>query len=59
MQIAEQTRFKTIRREARNIDATLIIGYAIAAIMLTIGIYLGSMSPGTTPGDIASMIVLP
>ena len=59
MQIAEQTRFKTIRREARNIDATLIIGYAIAAIMLTIGIYLGSMSPGTTPVDIASMIVLP
>ena len=59
MQIAEQTRFDTTRREVRNIDAKIIIGYAIAAIMLTIGIYLGSMSPGTTPGDIASMIVLP
>jgi hypothetical protein len=59
MQIAEQTRLETTRREVGNIDATIIIGYAVAAIMLTIGIYLGSMSPGTVPGDIASMIVLP
>jgi hypothetical protein len=59
MQIAEQTRFKTDRREVRNIDATIMFGYAIAAIMLAIGIYFGSMSPGTTPGDIAAMIVLP
>ena len=35
------------------------IGIGLIAILLIIGLYLGSMSPGTAPSDFASMIVFP
>ena len=59
MGIAQQTRFETTQREVRNHDKMILLGYSVFAILLIIGIYLGSMSPGTAPGDIASMNVFP
>jgi hypothetical protein len=59
MGIAQQTRFETTQREVRNHDAMILAGYSVFAILLIIGLYLGSMSPGTAPGDFASMIVFP
>jgi hypothetical protein len=59
MGIAQQTRFESTQREARNHDKAILLGYSVFAILLIIGLYLGSMSPGTAPSDFASMIVFP
>ncbi len=59
MAVVEQTRFETIQREIRNHHATISFGYSIFAIALLIGIYWGSLSSGTAPGDLASMTVFP
>jgi|GEM_PF-3399912 hypothetical protein len=59
MEIAPQTRLETTQREVRNHDKTILLGYWVVALLLLIGLYLGSMSPGTAPGDFASMIVFP
>jgi hypothetical protein len=59
MGIAQQTRLETTQREVRNHDAMILVGYSAVAILLIIGLYLGSMSSGTAPGDFASMIVFP
>jgi hypothetical protein len=57
MEIAQQTRFETAQREVRSRDLTILLGYGAFTILLMIGIYWGSTSSGTTPGDFASMIV--
>jgi len=59
MGVAQQTRLETTQREARNHDAMILVGYSVFAILLIIGLYLGSMSPGTAPGDFALMTVFP
>jgi hypothetical protein len=59
MRIAQQTRFETTQREVRNYDTMILVGYSVFAILLIIGLYLGSTSPGTASGDFASMIVFP
>jgi hypothetical protein len=59
MEIAEQNRFKATGREVRSYDAAIMFAYALLTIMLLIGIYLDSMSPGTAAGDFASMVVFP
>jgi hypothetical protein len=38
----------------------IFLGYSIFPIALLIaGIYFGSISPGTAPGDFASMVAFP
>jgi hypothetical protein len=59
MQIAQQTRFETTRREVRSYDVTILLGYSVFAILLLVGIYWHSMSSGLAPGDLASMTVYP
>jgi hypothetical protein len=59
MEIVQQTRFETAEREVKSHDATILLGYLVFAIVLLIGIYLGSLSSGTAPGDFASMTVFP
>jgi hypothetical protein len=59
MEIARQTRFETTQREVRTRDKTILLGYSVFAILLLIGLYLGSTLPGTPPGDFASMVVFP
>lgn len=59
MEIAQKTRLETARRKISDLDVTILLGYSISAIMLLIGIYLGSMSAGTAPGDFATMTVFP
>jgi hypothetical protein len=59
MEIAEQTRFEITQRQVKNHDAMILLGYSISAIVLLIAIYFGSMSSGTAPSDLASMIVFP
>jgi hypothetical protein len=57
MEIGQQARFKTTQRELRNHDKTILLGYSFFAILLLIGLYLDSASPGTPLGDFASMVV--
>jgi hypothetical protein len=59
MEIAQQTRLETARREVRSHDFSISLGYSVFAILLLVGIYWGSMAAGTAPGDFAFMTVLP
>jgi hypothetical protein len=59
MEIAQQTRFDTIRRKVKSYDVTILFGYVFFAVLLLMGIYWGSMSSGMAPGDLASMTVFP
>jgi hypothetical protein len=59
MDIARQTRFEPAQREVRKHDISILLGYSAFAILLLIGIYWGSMSAGTAPGDFAWMTVFP
>jgi hypothetical protein len=59
MAIAQQTRFEIAADETKSYDIGILIGYAAFATVLLIAIYLGSLSPGTAPGDFAAMTVFP
>ena len=59
MEIAELSRFKTVKSEVRGHDVTILLGYSIFAIVLLIAIYFDSMSSGIAPGDLASITVFP
>jgi len=59
MEIAQQSRFETTRREVRSYDLTIMLGYSGLAILLLIAIYWAAMSSGAAPGDFASMTVYP
>jgi hypothetical protein len=45
--------------KVKRYDATILLGYVALAIVVLIEIYLASMSPGTEPGQFASMIAFP
>jgi hypothetical protein len=58
--IAGQTRFDITQRQVKNHGAMIFLGYSIFPIALLIaGIYFGSISSGTAPGDFASMVAFP
>jgi hypothetical protein len=64
MSIAERTDFDATelgatKREVKNHDTTILLGYSIFAIVLLIAIYFDSMSSGTPAGDFVSMTVFP
>ena len=59
MGIAQQVRVETARRDISGHDVTILLGYSFFVVLLLIGIYWGSMSSGTAPGDFATMIVFP
>jgi hypothetical protein len=40
-------------------DVKIMSGYVVLAIVLLIAIYAASASPGTDPGELASMSVFP
>ena len=59
MEIAEQTRF-TAQSEVKNHNAMIFLGYSIFPIaLLIVTIYFDSISSGTAPGDLASMVTFP
>jgi hypothetical protein len=43
------------KREVKNHDTTILLGYLIFAIVLLMAIYFGSMSFGTPAGDFVSI----
>ncbi len=59
MEIAQTTKFKTAQSEVRSHDMTIMLGYAVFAIVLLIAIYLASLSAGTASADLATMTVFP
>jgi hypothetical protein len=59
MAIAQQVRLEAAPRGVKAYDVTILVGYSFFAIVLLLGIYFGSMSSGTVPGDFASMTVFP
>jgi hypothetical protein len=60
MEIAGQTRFDITQRQVKNHGAMIFLGYSIFPIALLIAtIYFDSISSGTAPGDLASMVAFP
>jgi hypothetical protein len=59
MAIVQQASYETAPRDLKSYDYTILIGYAVSAIVLLVVIYLSSMSSGTAPSDFASMTVFP
>ena len=47
------------RSEVNRYNVTLSFIFVVLAILTLIEIYVASMSPGTAPGDFASMTVFP
>ena len=59
MRIAEQTQF-TAQSEVKNHGAMIFLGYSLFPITLLIAtIYFDTISSGTAPGDLASMVAFP
>jgi len=59
MEIVQQTRFEAAQSEVRTQDMSIVLGYTVFAMVLLIATYLGSMSAGMAPGDLATMTVFP
>jgi hypothetical protein len=59
MEIVQQSRFATAKPQTRSHDATILLGYSIAAIVFLVAMYFASTSSGTAPSDFATMIVFP
>jgi hypothetical protein len=59
MEIVQRAQLKTAQREVRSHDVTIVMSYAAFVIVLLIAIYFGAFSPGTAPGDFATMTVFP
>jgi hypothetical protein len=59
MEIAQQSRFATTKREVRSHDTAILLGYSVLAIAFLIAMFFASMSPGTAPVDFATMTVFP
>jgi hypothetical protein len=59
MDIAEQSRFETIKAKSEGHDAPILLGYSFFVIVLLVAIYFGSMPSGITPGDLATITIFP
>jgi hypothetical protein len=59
MRVAESSRSDNTDFEVKDHDAKIMLGYAVFAIALLIAIYAASASPGTAPGEFASMSAFP
>lgn len=59
MAIFEHSNFDVSKREIKNHDTRILLGYSFVAIVLLIAICLGSLSCGTEIGDFATMTVFP
>jgi hypothetical protein len=59
MEIVQRSRFVAAKPQARNHDTTILLGYAILAIVFLTAMYFASTSSGTAPADFATMTVFP
>ena len=59
MALAQQVRLTAAKGSERNHDTTILLGYAVCAILMVIAIYLASGGPGTEAVDFAHMTVFP
>jgi hypothetical protein len=57
MDIADRARFDMPQGQLRKRDAIFLLSCAMVAVVLLIGIYLGSVPAATGPGDAAWMSV--
>ena len=51
--------FQAKRTHVKRYNATIALTYVAFSIVVLIEIYLASLSPGTAPGEFASMNVFP
>lgn len=45
--------------EVKSFDATIMLGYGVACLLLLIAIYAISVNPETAPSDLISALTLP
>jgi hypothetical protein len=59
IEITQLSQINNAKPKVKHYDATILLGYVALSIVLLIEICFASMSPGTAPGDFASMTVFP
>jgi hypothetical protein len=59
MEIVQRSRFVTAKPQTRNRVTTILLGYAILAIVFLTAMYFASTSSGTAAADFATMTVFP
>ena len=59
MELAQQVAHRVVKRDERNHEMTIILGYSILAVLMLMAIVLAFGGPGVSPEDLASMTVFP
>ena len=59
MEFAQQIRHDAVKREARNNEMTIILGYSIASVLLLIAVVLAFGGAGSSPQDLAVIAAAP
>jgi hypothetical protein len=59
MELAQQIRHDAVKREARNHETTIILGYSIVAVLLLIAIVLAFGGAGASSQDLAVIAAAP
>jgi hypothetical protein len=59
MELTQQVRIASTKVDAPSRDMSIILGYAVLALVMLTAICLAGGEPGTAPGDFATMTVFP
>jgi hypothetical protein len=59
MALAQQVRLTATKRDERSRDVTILLGYAVFAILMVIAICLASGGPGMDVAGFATMSAFP
>ena len=59
MKVTQPSHINSAKLKVKHYDRTILLAYVALTIAFLIVIYMASMSPGTAPGEFASMTVFP
>ena len=59
MELAQRVQLNTSKQDIHSRDMSILVGFAVCAVVMLLAIYFAAGSPGTAPGDFASMAVFP
>jgi hypothetical protein len=59
MKVAQPSHINSAKLKVKHYDTTILLAYVALTIAFLIVIYMASTSPGTAPGEFASMTVFP
>jgi hypothetical protein len=59
MDLARRVQLNASKSDASSHDITIVLGYAVLAIVMLLAIYFAAGSSGTAPADFTSMVAFP